>query len=581
MRKLVLFTICIVIGYGISFSQKNSLPKITTVFEQSNGRQSPDYFQIINWWQKLDKASAKITMQQMGPTDAGYPLHLVTVSNQPIKNFAEAKKQNKIIILINNGIHAGEPDGIDASMLLARDIAEGILKLPDNVLLAIIPVYNIGGILNRGKYYRVDQNGPEEIGSRGNAQGLDLNRDFIKADTKNTLSFTEIFHLTDPEIFIDNHVSNGADYQHVMTLLTTQYNKLGGTMGQYLHNTFEPALYSLMKKENFDMVPYVNHFGNTVQDGWTGFWDSPRYASGYAALFQCFAFVPETHMLKPYVQRVKATYALLKSFMNYAGENSASIKQARDIERRQTLAAKEFPVQFRLDSTKVSYIEFKGYLAEQKESEVSGLPRLYYNRNLPYTRQIPHFNYYEPVKFVTKPKAYIIPQGWWRVTDRLKANRVEMQQLQRDTIIEVETYRITGYKSSVSAYQMHHPNTNVTVSVKTEARKFRKGDWLIMMNQKANRFLIETLEPYCEDSYFTWNFFDGIFNGQEWYSAYNYEDIAAQYLKADTALQKRLEEKRRQDTTFAKDANAQLTFIFNTSPYNENDYMRYPVYRVL
>lgn len=117
---------------------------------------------------------------------------------------------NKRIILINNGIHPGEPDGIDASMLLARDIVTNKVKLPDNVVLAFIPVYNIGGCLNRSAFYRVDQNGPEEFGFRGNSQNLDLNRDFIKSDSKEARSFAEIFHLTDPDIFLDNHVSNGS-----------------------------------------------------------------------------------------------------------------------------------------------------------------------------------------------------------------------------------------------------------------------------------------------------------------------------------------------------------------------------------
>lgn len=580
LKKYFLLSIfSLLLNYTCLFAQQKS--SNITFFETSNGTQSPDYFQIIDWWQKLDKISPKISVKKMGPTDSGFPLHLVTVSNQPLLSFAQAKKSGKTVLLINNGIHAGEPDGIDASMLLARDIVGGKLRLPNNVVLAIIQVYNIGGCLNRGKYYRVDQNGPEQTGSRGNAQGLDLNRDFIKADTKNAMSFAEIFHLTDPEILIDNHVSNGADYQHVMTLLTTQYQKLGGAMGEYLHSDFEPALYSLMKKDGFDMVPYVNHFGNSVEEGWTGFWDSPRYASGYAALFQCFAFVPETHMLKSYAQRVKATYTLMKNFILFAEKNGAVINKLKRDAELETISGKEFPVMFRLDSAKVSSIEFKGYRAEYKTSEVSGLPRLYYNKNFPFTKQIPHYNFYEPVKYVAKPKAYIIPQGWWRVIERLKINKVEMRQLARDTILQVETYLIKNFTSSQTAYQAHHPNTNVTVDKKMEERKFRRGDWLILMNQKANRFLIETLEPYCEDSYFTWNFFDGIFNGQEWYSAYNYEDIAANELKKNPELKKELEEKRRRDTAFAKNAGAQLTFIFNQSPYSKTDYMRYPVYRAI
>ena len=174
----------------------------------------------------------------MGPTDAGFPLNLVLVSNNGDYNFDNIHKNNKRVILINNGIHPGEPDGIDASMLLARDIVTNQYKIPDNIVLAIIPVYNIGGCLNRSVNYRIDQDGPLEKGFRGNSANLDLNRDFIKCDSKEARSFTEIFHMADPDVFIDNHVSDGADYQHVMTLLSSQHNKLGGVMGEFMNKQF-------------------------------------------------------------------------------------------------------------------------------------------------------------------------------------------------------------------------------------------------------------------------------------------------------------------------------------------------------
>src|ERR1051326_497255 len=182
---------------------------ITTKFEQSKGTVSPTYYEIIDWWKKLDQRSPKIKMLTMGMTDAGFPLNLVVASNDGDYNFESIRKKNKRVILINNGIHPGEPDGIDASMLLARDLVTGKYKLPPNVVLAIIPVYNIGGCLNRSANYRIDQNGPAEKGFRGNSENLDLNRDFIKCDSKEALTFDKIYHYLDPDVFVDNHVSNG------------------------------------------------------------------------------------------------------------------------------------------------------------------------------------------------------------------------------------------------------------------------------------------------------------------------------------------------------------------------------------
>lgn len=552
-----------------------------TRFEQSKGTQTPTYFEIIDWWKKLDENSGKVKMLPMGMTDAGYPLHLVVVANNGDYNFENIRKNKKLVILINNGIHPGEPDGIDASMLLARDVVINKIKLPDNIILAIIPVYNIGGCLNRSTNYRVDQNGPEEFGFRGNSQNLDLNRDFIKCDSKEAKSFAQIFHFTDPDVFLDNHVSNGADYQHVMTLICSQHNKLGGVMGEFMNKHFEPGLYAGMKTKGYDLIPYVNAFGDTPDNGWPEFIEGPRYSSGYAALWHTFSFIAETHMLKPYDQRVKATYELMSSFIDFTSRNAAIIKQLREQTKQSVKQQTEFPLNWTVDRTQSSKRIYKGYEAGRKSSHVSGLPRLYYDRTKPYEKEIPFFNYYQPSTIVQKPKAYLIPQGWWRVIDLLKINNVQMTQLKRDTTIEVEVYRIEDYKTAARQFEMHHLNSDVKTSNTVQKIKFRKGDYYIPMNQVANRFLMETLEPAAPDSYFAWNFFDAILGQKEGYSAYAFEDIAADYLKSNPELKNKLEQKRASDTAFSKNGRAQLNFVFENSPWFEPDYLRYPVFRIV
>ncbi len=554
---------------------------ITTVFEKSNGTKTPTYFEIVEWWQKLDARSGKVKMLTIGMTDAGYPLHLVVVSNNGDYNFDNIRKNNKRVILINNGIHPGEPDGVDASMLLVRDIVINKYKIPDNVVLAYIPIYNIGGCLNRSANFRVDQNGPEEFGSRGNSQNLDLNRDFIKCDSRDARAFAEIFHLTDPDVFVDNHVSNGADYQHVMTLLTTQNSKLGGVMGEFLSQQFEPAIYSSMKQKGYDLIPYVNSFGDSPDNGWPEYWDGPRYASGYAALWHTFSFVPETHMLKPYDQRVKATYSLMQSFIEFTAANSMQIKSLRDKTKQTVASATEFAIAWALDRSKFKEVLYKGYTAGRKPSEVSGLPRLYYDRNKPYEKTIKIFNHYDVKNTIAKPKAYIIPQGWWKVIDLLKLNKVQMRPLKNDSLIEVEVYKIEDYKTAPRQYEMHHLNSDVKLSSSIQRIQFKKGDWYIPMNQAANRFLIETLEPQCEDSYFAWNYFDAILSQKEGYSSYSFEDIAADYIKKNPGIKLKLDQRRASDTAFANNGRAQLSFVYQQSQWNEPAFMRYPVFRVI
>ncbi len=551
-----------------------------TPFELMNGQESATYFEAIDYFRKLDRKYESIDIQKAGPTDTDYPLHVVYYSGDGKFDIDQWKKKNKLIILINNGIHPGEPDGIDASMMLLRDAAMGKLKVPNNVVLAVIPVFNIGGALNRGGYSRANQNGPKEYGFRGNAQNLDLNRDFIKMDAKETQTLVQLFHRVDPDVFIDNHVSNGADYQHVMTLLSVNPKKQGYHMGSYLEKKFEPAIYADMKKRGYDLVPYVNHWGETPDKGWPQFYEPPRFTSGFASLFRIFSFVPETHMLKPYKQRVESTYALMQSFIMYSGKHAEEIKSARKMEASVVAEKKELVIDWKVDTINHSEIEFKGYEPKYKPSKVSGQKRLYYDRDKPYTKTIPFYNKFLPAASAKVPEAYIIQQGWQKVIERLHWNNVEMQKLDRDTVMDLTVYRITNYETGPKPYESHYLHTKVQYTKRKEKVRLLKGDYIIPAGQPAKRFLVETLEPDAPDAFFAWGFFDAILQEKEYFSDYVFEDEAADLLQKDPFLKKLFEDRKRSDAAFAKDGKAQLDFIYKHSPYYEVEHMRYPVFRI-
>ena len=574
MRKVLVISLICIFCFYTSYAQQCR-------FEKTNGLESATYFEAIEWYKNLDNQSAKVLVKEMGITDAGYPLHIVLVSNDAKFDAVQWHKQNKAVVLINNGIHPGEPDGIDASMMLVRDIVLGKLQLPNNIAVAIIPVYNIGGCLNRTAFSRANQNGPKEYGFRGNAQNLDLNRDFTKNDSKEAKAFAQIFHLLDPDILIDNHVSDGADYQHTMTLLTTQYNKLGDNLGAWLKNNFEPQLYKGMAEKKWDMTPYVNFETETPDKGMEMFYDPPRYSSGYAALFQTIGFVPETHMLKPFKERVLSTYALMQTVIEKAALNATALITERNKAKATIVKEKNFALSWAVDTTQHSIITFKGYEQGFKTSDATGLQRMYYNRSKPFTKEVKFFNTFKPSNFVTAPSAYIIPQGWSTVVDLMKLNNVTVKQLNNDTLIEVEAYKIDDYKSFPKPYEKHHKNFAVKVSSCKQKLKFLKGDYLIQLNQKANRYIVEILEPTGDDSFFAWNFFDAILQQKEGYSDYRWEDVAAEVLKNNPDVAAKLQLNRESDAKFAADASAQLNFIYKNSPYYEPGHNRYPVYRLL
>lgn len=551
-----------------------------TFFEKGNGNQSATYEETIRYFNTLDASFETIKMQEMGLTDSGEPLHIVTFNADSNFSFKEIRK-TKSIILINNGIHAGEPDGIDATMMLFRDLALGKIKIPKNIVLVTIPVYNIGGALNRNSTSRANQNGPEEYGFRGNARNFDLNRDFIKRDTRNTKSFVEIFHLIQPVLFIDNHVSNGADYQYTLTYIMTEPKKLGNELGTFLKDDFNTALVADLKKKKTETTPYVNVWHGTPDDGFQQFFESPRYATGYTSLFDCLGYVVETHMLKDYASRVKVTYDFMVSAMEITSRKAELIQQKQLANHNQFKAGNKYTLQWKIDSTQVSQIPFMGYQGGYKKSDVTSGERLYYDRKIPFTKYIPFWGEYQSEREITIPNYYVIPKGQWTIIEQLKANQIELTQLKNDTIIKIESYWIADYQTYKNAYEGHYPHYNTKVNVKAETVAFKKGDYIISTNQKGVKFLLETLEPEAIDSYFNWNYFDAILQQKEGYSSYVFEDLANQYLNENPQLRVLLEEKKKTDKKFSENPEAQLDWVYKNSPYYEKAHLRYPVYRVV
>lgn len=552
-----------------------------TPFEQNN-QVTATYAQAMDFYKKLDLGYNQMKLIEYGPTDSGHPLHLAVVSISGEFDPVKLRAQGKLILLVNNAIHPGEPEGVDASMVLCRDLVQKQDYRPilENVVVAFIPMYNIDGALNRGCCSRANQDGPQEYGFRGNARNLDLNRDFIKCDSRNARSFAKLFNEWQPDVLVDNHTSNGADYQYTMTLLPTQTDKLGTLLGSYMRRILLPRLYNRMARRGQEMSPYVNEFKDTPADGIYAFYDPPRFSSGYAALHHCIAFVPETHMLKPFPQRVQATYDFMSELLQ---ELSLEHRRIKDI-RAQAIAAARSDTYANLDweadEALVDTIIFKGFEGKYKPSEVTGLDRLWYDRSAPYTRPIPYWSRMKPTVQVLKPKAYLIPQAYQEVIELLQLNGVKLHRLTADAEPEVELYRIGKYETR-NAYEGHYLHHKIEVEKEVKNWPYRKGDYLALTDQPAVRFLMETIEPQAVDSYFAWNYFDGILGQKEYFSPYVFEDIAAQFLKENPSVKTELEAKRLAEPEFAKSQWAQLFWVYKKTKYYEPTVNLYPVGRVL
>ncbi len=560
------------------FAAKAQNPLLNLKYEQNY---TPTYSEVIKMYQLLDAKYENAKLVEKGLTDVGKPLHTFIINSENEFDPVKIKAQGKAVLLINNGIHPGEPAGIDASLQFADDILRdknGLASLLKSCVIVIIPAYNIGGLLNRSAYNRSGQTTPYETGFRGNAANLDLNRDFVKCDSENAKSFTKIFQEWNPDIFLDTHTTNGSDHQYSVTLIAPQPNMFPPTQEKFLREKMIPDLFSEMKKGEYELIPYVSWMFRDPKRGIKMDQFSGRYSSGYASIFNSYGMMTENHVYKIYADRVKSCYQFINVLANFTSENADDIIESRKKGFEESMSTKEYAIDSEIDTTVFTEIEFKGYEVDANQiSPVTGLKRFGYDRSKPYTNSINFYDVHNATEMVRIPEFYILPQAWKTVIERLVLSKVEFQRLQNDTILEVDIYYIEEFSNAKRPSNGHYFHNKVTTRSETQKINYYAGDLIIPVRQKRIKYLIEMLEPKAKDSFFRWNFFDNILDSREYFSSYGFEENALKYLDQHPEFKKEFQEKQKLDPEFAKNHRAQLAYIYYNTEWAEKTYKRYPV----
>lgn len=558
-----------------AFSQK---PLLNLQYEQNY---TPTYYEIVEMYQLLDKNYENAVLLENGLTDSGKPLHTFIINDEKEFDPQTIREKGKSVLLINNGIHAGEPCGIDASLEFADNMLRNhnnLAKVLKNTVIVIIPAYSIGGLLHRSAFNRTGQTTPYETGFRGNAGNLDLNRDFVKCDSENAKNFNRIFAKWDPDIFLDTHTTNGSDHQYAVTLIAPQPDMFPPVQEKFLREKMLPSLFAEMKKGRYELIPYVSWMYPDPKAGIKMTQESPRYSSGYASLFNSYGMMTENHVYKPYPDRVKSAYQFIEVLARFTSKNSKEILASREKGKQESMNAEKHAVNFQLDTTKFRNLEFKGYEVNPEQvSPLTGLKRFGYDKSEPYTKIIKYFDVYEPIEKVEIPDYYILPQAWKNVVERLKLNGIEYRKITNDTTMEVTVYYIEEYSNSNRPYNGHYFHDAVSTRTEIQKINYYAGDLLIPVRQKNIKYLLETLEPKARDSFFRWNFFDQILDRREYFSSYGFEENAIKYLRKNPEFRNEFEKKRKSDQEFAGNHRAQLAYIYNNTEWAEKTFKRYPV----
>jgi murein tripeptide amidase MpaA len=579
-----LFKIFIIFyAFNISAQVENNIDWKTT-FEKSNFFSTSSYNETIDYFAMLEQNSPYAKLKTFGVSPQGRELKYLVISKRKHFEPSSIDKSSEAVILINNGIHSGEIEGKDASMLMLREILITKEKeaLLENVILLVVPIFNVDGHERTSKFNRINQNGPIEMGWRTTSQNLNLNRDFVKADTPEMQAFLKFFSEWMPDLFIDTHTTDGADYQYHITYEISKGPNVYSRTASFVKEKIIPFIEEEMHDKGFLIAPYVGFKGENPESGLIDWISMPRLSNGYANAQNKIGLLIETHMIKPYKERVFSTKALLLLVLEFANLHHKEISELcdeADIEVAKHFAINRnyFPTQYKLSTMYENFL-FKGIKFKEDSSWISGTKKIEYTGEK-YDVLIPYFNKFIVTDSVQAPSAYIIPPEWNIVSDRLCLHGIKMDKLRKDTMIVITKYKFYNIKFNSSPYEGRFPVT-VDYNKVIVNEKIRKGSVIIKTNQRTIKLILAALEPKSPDSFIRWGFMNQIFERKEYFENYVMEKIAEEMIKTNLSLKSEFDKKLFEDEKFRNDPNARLNFFYEKSPYFDSKLNEYPIFRV-
>jgi hypothetical protein len=558
-----------------------------TYFEKSGFISTPGYQNTMDYFQSLADFAQYAELKNFGVSPQGRDLKYFIVSKEENFEPVDFTKRQKPVLLIINGIHSGEIEGKDASTLLLREIlvSKEKEKLLDSLILLVVPIFNVDGHERRSKYNRINQNGPEEMGWRTTAQNLNLNRDWMKAAAPEMQSMIKLIIEWMPDFIIDSHTTNGADYQYTITYAVEKYQNIYPETAEWLINRFVPFLEAGVEKRGFLIHPYI--YLKTWQEGFGGgiidWAATPRFSTGYAAIQNRPSLIIETHMIKPYRDRVYSTKAAIESVMEFINSDASSLIELNRKADKNTITNftyRENYLPLAYDNPDLyEEINLKGYKYFWKPSDISGDQKLVYT-NEKKEFKVKYYNDMIVTDSVSVPIGYIIPKEWWHSSiSKLKIHGIGTEYFTKDTTFLVTRYK---FKNAIFDSFSYEGRQRVSFDIVPYKEKVivREGDIYIPTAQRTLRVIVNLLEPLASDSYLQWGYMNSIFERAEYFENYVMEKVAEKMILEEPDLEKEFNNKLAQDKTFRNDAEARLNFFYERSPYYDSNYMLYPIMRV-
>jgi hypothetical protein len=558
-----------------------------TKFEESDYLETVTYEECIAFSQKLAEASPMVHYWEMGESPQKRAIPLLIIDKDGFTEVQDIRKAGRLVLLVQAGIHAGEPDGTDAGFILIRDmIIDKIhLDLLEKVSILFIPSFNVDGLARMSPYNRINQNGPIEMGWRTNSNNLNLNRDYMKADSPEMRAWLKLFNKYLPDLFIDCHTTDGADYQYVATYALETFGNMDAGLSNWVKNTYEPYLVEEMNKKQSPIFPYVS-FKNwhDPRSGLIRGVGTPMISQGYTALQNRVGLLIETHMLKAYKPRVFATYDLIIATlesMNQSAENLQALNSNADqLMKSNKKSPKELIIRYEVDMADTVKVDFLGVEYEIIKSDLTGGDWFQYS-NKKTTFSLDLFEKQKAKEIVELPLAYIIPVEWQNVQEILKAHGIEFFIIDRKQNVDIESYQFANQKWSSSSFEGRQGLQSFDLIKSERKMEFEAGAMVIPVHQRALKVLVYLLEPKADNSLASWGFFNSIMERKEYAETYVMEKIAREMIAKNPDLLNEFEEWKKDNPEQAKSQWIQTMWFFEKTPYWDREKDVYPIGRIV
>lgn len=556
-----------------------------TYYEMSGNNRTPSYAETIRFAMELADASEILHYESIGKSHQEREIPLLILDSKGNFSYEKVKASGNKVVLIQAAIHPGEPVGKDAGFILFRDmvIHGKYIQYLEDITILFIPILNVDGHERFGPYNRINQDGPEEMGWRTNALNLNLNRDYLKADSKEIEAFLKLWHEWKPDFFIDTHSTNGGDYQYALTYALDIFGAPDPGLAKWMEKTYLPKVEMKMKADGFPIFPYVSYRSwHDPRSGLRSGVFSPMFSTGYVAELNRPGLLLETHMLKPYPVRVESTLLMILhtlDILHHDKQLKEIILEADRFTASPEFRKEKFPLRFELTGDSVM-VNFLGVKYTKKESNLSGGYWFIYDSDKPVTYQIPWFNKNQVSYDVRLPEAYIIPVQYKEIIERLKLHGLEMRKLTRETDIEIEGYRFDDVQLSARSTEGRQTASFRTIT-RQETRTFPEGSVIIPMNQPRARIIAHALEPMAPGSFAYWGFFNSVFERAEYFESYVMEEMAREMLAQDPSLRIGLEKAMEENPAMARNPYAILSWFYEQTPYYDQNHNVYPVGRIM